>query len=135
MSNNETKVGFRVHIESLCDKDYNDAFTYFLPILGKPEDLDEYKGKVEYFRYTGKYQAVKEYTHNMKDKIRWFVDYLVSESDGSDGGEYVLLSISQIQNIVSELIAKFGVSEKDIKLFSYTWYNGCDEPVYWEKPE
>ena len=129
MRSNEFKSGFRVNLEFLRGKNKEEALQYFRSILGEPSDIEEYEGKVEYFRYDGEYQPLKEYsygTYKTKDD-GWFVDKIICEGcDGEDLGFYV--KIDYIQKTVSELMEKFKVEEKDIMIFSYTWYNGSDEP-------
>lgn len=136
MSREEFKSGFRVNIESLRGKSRTEALAYFRTILGEPDEIyHEDDGKVEYFRYKGEYQPQQEFTYQAYPSKNdgWFVDKIVFKDDTtSDCGLYLLLD--RIKEEVEALKTKFNVTDKDIMIFAYTWYNGCDEPRYMQPP-
>lgn len=129
MSHTVYKSGFRVNIESLRGKSDDEALSYFRTILGEPEDVGIWDGKVNYFRYDGEYRPNSEYTYRTDGKKDdgWFVDYII---DHNDYGCELYLKLSDITEIVSMLTKKFSVSEKDVMIFAYSWYNGSDEPRF-----
>lgn len=129
MSENIHKNGFRVLIRSLKGKSKDDALEYFRSVLGEPDEIDEWNGKIEYFNYNGKYQPRQEFSYKSGNKNEnWVVDYVLSEGPEHENSEFYINLIDMTENI-KELAQKFNVNENDIILFSYTWYNGADEPV------
>lgn len=99
-------------------------------MLGEPETLDEFDGEIEYFQYAGKYQVVQDYKGN-----RWGIDlvlhhesnyrtYIEMETNG--------LSLEEFERLATEMSEKFNVDKKKIRLMSYSWYNGVDEPIFFE---
>lgn len=135
MSDYETKSGIRVEIKSLKGKSRPEAYAYFQSILGDAEDVDEFDGKVEWFEYSGKFRPGDEYTYGETDDDRWFVDMVASEGKEIDGEGDLYLSFEKLNSMVDELIEKFGIEREDVMVFSYTWYNGSDEPRYVEPPK
>jgi hypothetical protein len=130
MSCMERKTTLRMEIPSLQGKDYTEAFEYFRNILGEPEelDLDEETGEVYYFSYEGKFQPVYDYSNK-----KWGADLILYHS--SDYKVYVSsdyergVTLKEFNMLADELVGKFGGNKEDIKLLSYEWYNGGDEPV------
>lgn len=135
MSDYETKSGIRVEIKSLKGKSRSEAYVYFQSILGDAEDVDEFDGEVEWFEYSGKFQPGQEYSYGETDDDRWFVDMVASEGKEIDGEGDLYLSFEKLNSMVDELIEKFGIEREDVMVFSYTWYNGADEPRHVEPPK
>lgn len=128
MSHHESKCGIRANIKSLRGKNTNEAYEYFRSILGEPDDIDEYEGIIEGFYYKREYRPDKEYSCGNTSDDGWFVDRIISSGNSYDGQSKLYLPLHLLNQMVREMIEKFGVEEDDIMIFSYSWYNGSDEP-------
>lgn len=120
MSCVESKLVLRLELPFLKGKSNTEAYEYFKDILGEAEELDEWKGEVEYFNYQGKVQPITDYQGS------WGADYVLYDS--SENMDYNG-SILEVNERAKEIASMFNMSEKDVKLFAYNWYNGGDEPV------
>ena len=78
-----------------------------------------------YFAYDGEFQ-----TH--QDDSKWFVDYILSDDANTDLEHDLYMKVPQIKSNTKFLKKKFGVSENEVMIFFYAWYNGSDEPIEWE---
>jgi hypothetical protein len=130
MSCNESKIVLRSEIPRLKDKTYNEAFLYFKEILGEPNEIDEYDGEVEYFQYEGKLQPIFDY-----DSKRWGIDLVLHHE--SDYKTYIKmksngLTLDDFNSLANQISLQFSIDKYKIKLMSYTWYNGVDEPINFE---
>lgn len=134
MSYNESKTVLRVEIPELRGKSNKEAYEYFLPILGEPDDIDEWEGEVEYFSYyekNHKFVPVSEnsYSRNAAND-KWGVDLILAY--GNDYNETIgeaNHSLGELQNLAQEMAEKFNIDPSRCKVVSYTWYNGGDEPI------
>lgn len=131
MSSLESICGIRARIPALEGKSRGEAYEYFRKILGdtKPSNIDIWGGKegtVEYFCYDGDYQPKREYSYGETNDTHWVVDRIF-KADLNDSGFY--LSLLDIRLETDKLKSMFGVSDEDIMVISYLWYNGSDEPV------
>lgn len=126
----ESKIVLRAELPELKGKNRTEVFPIYKELLGEPETLDEFDGEIEYFQYAGKYQAVQDYKEN-----RWGIDlvlhhesnyrtYIEMETNG--------LSLEEFERLATEMAEKFNVDKKKIRLMSYSWYNGVDEPIFFE---
>jgi hypothetical protein len=127
MSCNETKIVLRAEFPHLHGKSRKEVYPFYQDILGEPNEVDEYDGEVDYFRYEGKYQPVHDY-----DNDRWGIDLILHHE--SDYKTYIEmnsngLSLSEFDQLASSMSQVFGVDRKNVRLLSYTWYNGSDEPI------
>jgi len=123
MSNMESKTCLRVRIKPWKGFTWTKAYAKVLPILGKPSDIDEWRGDVEYFEYTGyAFHKIKDY---------WYVDSVI-DSD-REGSVNFCETLGVVQDYARELLDLLGLSDtmgiEDVRLVSLTWYNGTDEPV------
>lgn len=128
MSCMESKIVLRVEIESLKGSTYDEAYPYFKAFLGEADDIDEWDGVVEYFRYDKSLHEiipVREYNEN-----RWGIDYILSyHYDGTLRIGKTEFALTEIIDATEKLCRMFNVNNDEIKLVSYEWYNGGDEPV------
>jgi hypothetical protein len=127
MSCNESKIVLRAEFPHLQGKSRTEVYPYYLEILGEPKEVDEYDGEVDYFRYEGKYQPAHDYEGN-----RWGVDLVLHhESDYTTYIEWKSngLSLDEFDQLANSMSQVFGVDKKLVRLPSYTWYNGADEPI------
>lgn len=134
MSYNESKTVLRVEIPHLRGKSNKEAYEYFLPILGEPDDVDEWEGEVEYFSYYEKnhrFVPVSEcsYGRNAAND-KWGVDLILAY--GNDYNENIgdaNHSLGELHKLSLELADKFNIDPNTCRVVSYTWYNGGDEPI------
>ena len=129
MSCDEFKTVIRSELKELHKKSKTQVYEYFKNLIGEAEDVDIYEdGTVEWFHYednAGDFCPVQSYRTG-----QWGVDYVLSHTDDySDARSNVNLSIEEIRQYCRLLEDKFGVSEENCKLVSYSWYNGADEPI------
>lgn len=128
MSCMESKMTLRVEIESLKGNTYEEAYPYFKAFLGEADDVDEWEGKVEYFSYDKSDNLIVPVLQH-KDK-RWGIDYILDyHYDGRSKVGKESYTLLEIDIIASKLSKTFSVNKDDIRLVSYEWYNGGDEPV------
>jgi hypothetical protein len=130
MSCNETKVVLRAEFPRLKGKTRQEVYPFYLELLGEPTDKDEWDGVVEYFSYEGKYQPA--YDHDSK---RWGIDLVLHHE--SDYNTYINmetngLTLDEFHKLAHEMSIKFEVDKYKIRLISYTWYNGSDEPIQFD---
>lgn len=123
----------RAEFPELKGKTKTEVFPIYKNLLGEPDEVDEYDGEVDYFRYDNdkKYRPAYQY----KGK-RWGIDLTLHHE--SDYKTYVELktngiSLGEFETLAEEMAQKFGVDKSQIRLISYTWYNGVDEPVFFGK--
>ncbi|MBG9549752.1 hypothetical protein [Cytobacillus firmus] len=127
MSCNEKKVVLRAEFPQLQGKNRTEVFPFYKEILGVPSELDEYEGEVEYFEYEGKYQSAYDYNNK-----RWGIDWVLHHE--SDYKTYIEMrtngvSLGDFEKMASAMSQIFGVDKSKVRLISYTWYNGVDEPI------
>jgi hypothetical protein len=134
MSFNETKTVVRVEIPELYGKSKTELYYYFKSILGESSYVDEWEGEVEYFSYDEEeFEIVPVHQYNRETESnvgKVGVDYILSyktdyyAGKGKDG--FTFKELNEIGQILED---KFGIDPENCKLFSYTWYNGADEPI------
>jgi hypothetical protein len=127
MSCNETKTVLRAEFPRLKGKSINEVYPLYVQFLGEANEVEEWKGKVDYFRYEGKFQPVHDY-----DSKRWGIDLVLHHE--SDYNTYIEmetngLTLDEFNKLANEMSLKFEVDKYRIRLISYTWYNGSDEPI------
>lgn len=126
MSCMERKTILRAKIPFLKDFSRNLVYEYFENILGKANEVEIWDDEIEYFRYDTEIQPVEDNEGN------WGVDYVFHHS--SDYTTYIDnksngITLTEFQNKAFELANLFGIEPNSIKLMSYDWYNGGDEPI------
>jgi hypothetical protein len=127
MSCNITKIVLRAEFPHLQGKSRNEVYPFYLDILGEPSDIDEYDGKVDYFEYEGKYQPVHDY-----DNDRWGIDLILHHE--SDYKTYIEmnsngLTLDEFNKLANSMSQAFCVDKYKIRIISYSWYSGADEPI------
>lgn len=130
MSCNETKIVLRAEFPELKGKSKTEVYPFYQKILGEPDEIDMYDGEVDYFSYEGKYQPCHNYYQN-----RWGIDLVLHHE--SDYKVYIQMesngiSLDEFKKLADEMSKKFGVDKNEIRLMTYTWYNGTDEPIYFK---
>lgn len=128
MSCMESKMALRVEIENLKGSTYDEAYPYFKAFLGEADEVEDWEEKIEYFHYDKlKHEFVPVLQYNGK---RWGIDYILHHyyngTIKKGKTEYTLTEINAATERICQL---FNVSKDEIKLVSYEWYNGGDEPV------
>ena len=137
MSYNETKSVLRAEIPQLKGKSRTEALEYFRQILGEPDDVDIWDGEVDFFEYEEKnhtYIPVEEYSYGKTDDDRWGGDLILAYSNdyGVEEGD-MNYSLEELSVLADKMARKFNINPKNIRLLSYTWYNGSDEPRFFER--
>lgn len=133
MSCNESKTVLRAEIPSLRGKDRGEVYKYFKPIIGEADDVDEFEGIIDYFHYDERnhdFVPVFEmsYGRGRDDKVG--VDYILKyENDYGFRRGKVNHSIGELKKLSEMVGEKFNVSPDTVRIVSYTWYNGSDEPI------
>lgn len=127
MSHTENKIVLRAEFPQLHGKSVTDVYPFYREILGEPSEMDEYEGEVFYFKHAGKYQAAHDYNNN-----RWGVDLVLHHK--SDYTTYVGmksngLSLGEFDQLANTMPQMFEIDKSKVRLISYTWYNGGDEPI------
>lgn len=134
MSYNEWKTVLRADIPTLKGKNQNEALDYFRTKLGEPEELDDYEGEILYFEYDilkHPFVPVKEHAHgkSLRENDRWGVDRVLSYGNDYDKTiGSVNHTLQELNEFANELQQKFDIDPSSIRLLSYKWYNGSDEP-------
>jgi hypothetical protein len=124
MSNAESKTCLRVRVKPWKGLTWTQVYAKLLPILGKPNDIEEWQDEVEYLEYTGyAFHKIKDY---------WYVDYIL-QGCGDDGDVNFCETLEEIMKFAQKFLDLLGLSDtmgiEDVRLVSLTWYNGTDEPV------
>jgi len=127
MSCMESKVVLRAELPELKGKSRNEVYPVFVNLIGEADDIDEYEGEIEYFQYEGEIQPVYDY-----DSKRWGIDHVLHHE--SDYRTYIKmksngLSLKEFDELASQMEEKFGIDKSKVRLISYSWYNGGDEPI------
>lgn len=128
MSCMESKMVLRVEIESLKGDSCDDAYVYFKTFLGEADEVEVWDGKIKYFYYDeSKHEFVPVLQY---DGVRWGIDYILDyHYDGNRKSGKSEYTVAEIIASTERMCRMFNVSSDDIKLVSYEWYNGGDEPV------
>lgn len=127
MSCNVTKTVLRAEFPHLKGKAVHEVYPFYVNLLGEPDEVDKWDGEVEHFEYEGKYQPIRDY-----DTERWGIDLVLHHE--TDYRTYIQmetngLSLGEFNQLADEMSKKFSVDKEKVRLISYTWYNGSDEPV------
>jgi len=128
MSCVEDKTVLRVEIPRLSGINKTEAFNYFKKILGEPNDIDNDEKEVYYFEYNGRFQPV--YDSNNK---KWGIDLVLAHK--STYKTYIQfdykkgITLKEFGLLADELCQKFDIKKEDVKLLSFSWYNGGAEPI------
>lgn len=136
MSYNESKTVLRAELPMLRGKNIHEAYEYFSPLLGKADYVDEWDGKVEFFRYMDSkhdYVPVEKNVSGKASDKRWGIDYILAyANDYGDKKGKANHSLRELQSIAEEMAKKFEINPEDCRIVSYTWYNGSEEPIEFE---
>lgn len=125
MSCMESKLVFRCELPELYGMSYEEVLPYFTERIGNPSYIDENDGVINYFEYEGNLQPVYDYDNNV-----WGIDYIAGQVDENKHDDLrISLSVHEIEMIFAELFGCFSINEDDVRLVSYSWYNGADEPI------
>lgn len=130
MSCNETKIVLRAEFPQFQGKTRTEVFPFYKEILGEADEVNEWEGEIDYFKYSGKYQPAYEY----KSK-RWGVDWVLHHE--TDNKVYIEMkengvSLADFEKMANSMSELFGIEKSNVRLTSYTWYNGVDEPISFE---
>ena len=127
MSHDVTKTVLRVELPELKGKSRDNVYPVYRDLLGDAPELDMYQGEVEYFSYDGVYRECCDVDSN-----RWGIERVLkmeseyrTEIAGSQNG----YSMGELNEMAQEMAEKFNVDPNQVRLTSYTWYTGTDEPV------
>ena len=131
MSTNITKFGVRGLIPELTGRSYREVRAFFhskgYEITNMEEDeLDD----MPEFKLFSCYETVGQiYPVMSNDGKQWGLEKLLYyEKDGKEAG-VSLFSFGTLLDIVQTFSIQYGIRVKSTIVFSYTYYNGCDEPV------
>ena len=127
MSCMESKTVLRAEFPELEGKTITEVYPFYKSILGEADELEDYDGEVEYFSYKGQYKPAYRY-----ENAKWGIDRILHHE--SDYKTYIEmkengLSLSEFEDMANEMSVKFGVDKLKVRLISYSWYNGGDEPI------
>lgn len=129
MSCMESKLVFRCELPELHGMSHGEVLPYFAERMGDPSYIAENDGVINYFEYEGNLQPVYDYDNNI-----WGIDYIAGQVNENEYEDlYISLSMGEIEMIFAELYGLFGVNEDDVRLVSYSWYNGADEPISFDE--
>lgn len=136
MSCEVTKTALRAEIPALKGKTIAEAYAFFQPIVGEPDDIDHEEGTVDFFVYEGekhRIAPVKGLSDKSGEENRWGIETILSYENGY-GKEFgkEVHTLQELAVIGKEFIEVFGAKEEDIRLYSYTYYTGADEPIKFE---
>ena len=126
MSCMERKIVLRIELPQLKDKTTTEAYEYFKSILGVANEIDEWEGEIEFFSYDKSIQPITDWNGS------WGVDYVLHHSSGYKtyiGENFNGLTLKEFEERAFILSDLFGIKYNNVKLMSYNWYNGGDEPV------
>lgn len=128
MSCMESKMVLRVEIESLKGNSYDEAYPYYKSFLGEADEVEEWEGNVEFFTYEkSKHEFIPVLEYGEQ---RWGIDYILDyHYDGRRRNGKSAYTLSEIISATERICRTFNVSNDNVKLISYEWYNGGDEPV------
>ena len=136
MSENYSTAAIRAPIPCLKGKTRTEACAYFVERLGEPLEKDETdEGEIDYFSYEPKDKEDREKYWNA-----------IEDDDGEFGVELVLfrcpecdapssvVTIQEMNQFIEDVKGKgFDIDEDRVGFFTYTWYNGVDEPIEFVK--
>lgn len=136
MSCEVTKTTLRAEILSLRGKSISEAYAFFRQRVGEPDDIDHDEGIVDFFVYEGenhRYAPVKGLSDKSGEENRWGIETVLTYENG-DGKEFgkEVHTLQELSAIGKEFVEVFGAKEEDIRLYSYTYYTGADEPIKFE---
>ena len=125
MSSMESKAVLRLEVESLYGKNNHEAYQILKDIIGEAEEVYlNSDNTVDVFFYEGKYDV-------LSNDDRWYIDLVLNRSVQWGDEEPLVENIHTIMNKAQELSLLFNEDISKIRLVSYQWYNGVDEPVYY----
>jgi hypothetical protein len=124
MSSNVGTSRLRLKIESLTGANGREAYLFFKEKIGEPDDFYDYGDDEVDFHYKGEknYYAANNFGDN------WYADFVFYEKRDYYDEEYFSISFKDFKKRAKKLVKKFGGKIEDVKVCSYTWYNGSDEP-------
>jgi len=133
MSENVTNFSIRAHIPELDSYSAKEALNFFRKRLGEPDDVDEYKGEVDYFNYDyAKHDLVPVYS---SDENKWGIEHIFVKTFPYDI-DTIQISISDLEKWDQKIRDKFPhVNIGPLLVCSYTYYNGTDEPISFDPSE
>lgn len=136
MSCEVTKTVLRAEIPELRGKTISEAYAFFQPLVGEPDDIDHDEGVVDFFVYEGenhRFAPVKGLREKSGDAVRWGIETVLSYENGY-GVKFgkPVHTLQELSAIGKEFVERFGAREEDVRLYSYTYYTGADEPIKFE---
>ena len=135
MSYNESKTVLRFEIPHLRGKSCGEVYEYFKPIIGEADEVDEWNGEIDYFHYERHRPLIPvfEMTYDKSKDDKVGVDYILCyENDYGKRQGKANHSIAELTELSEKVAKKFGLDASMGRVVSYTWYNGGDEPIYFE---
>lgn len=131
MSGYESKTVLRAEIPLLRGANKNDVYLFLKNILGEPPEIDvEDDGTVNFFRYEanpGEFQEAFELSYRGSGNQKVGVEYVFGHKKEEDMDERISLNV--INEIAEKMTKLFQIDPDTLCIFSYSWYNGSDEPV------
>lgn len=153
MSCEVTKVCYRFPIPHLDGASVTEAYKFFSSSLGEAGDV-VYRGddnnEILYFEYDAKGLAYEKVIPEefisfvnpvLDDNGTWGIETIISimrlEGDKYNGFQPGVLSGEEGVNLFKVVhgLVNLGFTEEMVnngKIYSYTWYNGVDEPIYFK---
>jgi hypothetical protein len=129
MSFTEYKTVVRAKIKELNGADTRTALDFFKERIGEPEEIDEFDGEIEWFRYKDDAGCFTPVSRNKE----WGIDFVIAHSNAYNGDpQDVNLSLEEIEEYMKRLVLRIGVNLSDCRLVIYSWYNGVDEPIHFQ---
>ena len=119
-------VAIRAEIKDLRGKNKQEAYQFYKKYFGEANDYFD-DGEFYYDREEGEINPVIDLDGN------YGVEYLIKSVRKYKSGynDICIISYSEFKEITEKITNKIsGVNKEDINLVSYTWYNGVDEPIY-----
>lgn len=107
-----------------------ESLEYLTYKFGKPTDF--YDDNDWYYEATkdNRYSPIYDW-----DTKQWFIDYTLKyHSEYKTYVEPETLTLSLLKTIVGNMLEKCGdtMTEEDIVVVAYDWYNGGDEPIIYK---
>ena len=114
----------RLKIDELTGSNGREAYLFFKDKIGEPDDFYDYGDDEVDFHYNGEknYYDVKNFGQN------WYADFVFHHSTDDHYSNDMCLTLAQLHVQAQSMAEKFGGKFEDVRVCSYTWYNGADEP-------
>lgn len=131
MSETCSKSAIRIMLPDLQTKSIEEQLEWFENRFGKCRYVDKIEGKITGF-YEREFESIPKDIEIVRDnKDRFAIDIILEKVPEYDA-KGMNLSLSQIRKIANKTIKKYKIDNikktEDIRIVSYIWYDGCDEP-------